>query len=193
MMKTCFISASPLSPQARAFQNTSPAGVLIMPFTATTISCLPPKHYFFGTTLHSDLTHFPCRKNFMFGKPDYWRIYFSVAGRAALRLWDSCCEGCRRKAADSSSCALAGAARLAQSSSCRVFSYVPRKMKPPRLMAAIRGTTPANKLKARKGTLRGWKTKPRKTLSWFLKSQPTAQRRNLSGLPRHSTPKSCGF
>lgn len=62
MMKTCFISASPLSPQARAFQNTFPAGVLIMLFAATVISCLPPKHHFSGTTLHHDLTHFPCRK-----------------------------------------------------------------------------------------------------------------------------------
>lgn len=43
----------------------------------------------------------------------------------------------------------AGPAGLGQSSSCRVFSYVPRKMKPPRLMAAIRGTTPANKLKGK--------------------------------------------
>lgn len=34
----------------------------------------------------------------MFGKLDYWRIYFSLAGRVALSLRDSCCEGCGRKA-----------------------------------------------------------------------------------------------
>lgn len=34
----------------------------------------------------------------MFGKLDYWGIYFSLAGRVALSLQDSCCEGCGRKA-----------------------------------------------------------------------------------------------
>lgn len=102
----------------------------------------------------------------------------------------------------------AGPAGLGQSSSWRVFSYVPRKMKPPRLMAAIRGTTPANKLKAKErrfqrmsgeqmphGWLQGlWKTKPRKILSCcFLKSHLTAHWRNLSGLPYQSTPKPCDF
>lgn len=47
-MKTCFISASPRS---GGLQNTSPAGVLLTPFSGSVISCLPPKHHFFGTTL----------------------------------------------------------------------------------------------------------------------------------------------
>lgn len=50
-MKTRFISATPLGPRSGGLQNISPAGVLITPFSATVISCLPPKHYFFGTTL----------------------------------------------------------------------------------------------------------------------------------------------
>lgn len=50
-MKTRFISASPLSPRCGGSQNISLAGVLITPFSATVISCLPPKHHFFGTTL----------------------------------------------------------------------------------------------------------------------------------------------
>lgn len=64
-----------------------------MPFAATVISCLPPKRYFFGTTLHNDLTPLSMQENFMFGKLDYWRIYFSLAGRVALSLQDSCWEG----------------------------------------------------------------------------------------------------
>lgn len=95
----------------------------------------------------------------MFGKLDYWRIYFSLTVKVALSLQNSCEgrqeEGGRRKAVFAGGLLLqlgsfsssAGPAGLGQSSSCRVFSYVPRKMKPPRLMAAIRGTTPANKLK----------------------------------------------
>lgn len=102
------------------------------------------------------------QENFMFGKLDYWRIYFSLTVKAALSLLNSCSArrgvagGRLRSRADSSSSSAAspalwqppaGPSGLGQSSSWRVFSYVPRKMKPPRLMAAIRGTTPANKLK----------------------------------------------
>lgn len=153
----------------------------------------------------------------MFGKLDYWRIYFSLTVKVALSLLNSCCgEGAAggrlRSWADSSSSSAAspalrrppaGPAGLGQSSSWRVFSYVPRKMKPPRLMAAIRGTTPANKLKERERgfqrmrgerMLHGWlqgfgkQSQEKFSLAGFLNPNPPLTEGTCLGFPNRALP-----
>lgn len=142
------------------------------------MGCLPPKYRLSWHTPSNELTAstgVSIQGNFILGKTELRVSFFSFCER-----WESS-PGCwtaaepqesgvgedlwESKRGSSWMCVFLGEENIyiqllsgsfwapgpAHKSKRRILSYVPRKMKPPRLMADIRGTTPANSLKRAEG------------------------------------------